>query len=125
MITTSVITQLDTATTLCLRYKGYSYLNYQQDTNLKVIIYKILNNYNQLPGYCKVSKTAVYYNEGTNHDQPYIKVYDNNISTGFIDCSKVWMNGTNKFSGDTLITNFHVKPTSGPEYDMKNKYLKQ
>lgn len=111
--------------TFSLRYKSWDYFNYQADTNDKYVLYKILNNYNNLPGYARMSKDAVYINESVNHDQPYIKTHAGSISEGFINCSTVWLNGTNKFSGDTLILSFTVKPPSGPTYNMKNKYLRQ
>jgi hypothetical protein len=116
---------MTTGLLITIRYKSYDYYDYQVDTNDKYILYKILNNYNSLPGYTKVSKNIVYHNESVNHDQPYIKTHAGSISTGFISCSTLWLNGTSYFSGDTLTLGFHAIPQSGPQFNYTCKYIKQ
>lgn len=122
MVTCDKAGELNTSLFLALRYKTYHY--YSLDTNDKTILYWIPNNVNTAAGNVKVSANVIYVNESTNHSQPYIEEHTNDILGGFNDCSKVKLNGSNKFSGDTMILNFHVTPLAAPQFDMKCKYKK-
>jgi hypothetical protein len=95
------------------------------DTVEKYILYTIPNNYDQSQGKVRVSKTVVYVNESANKNQPYIKEYRSVIYDGFISSSKVKLNNSNMFSGDTMILNFHISPLQSSQYDMKCKYIKR
>lgn len=125
MIYSSVSAELDTTLTVRLNYKSYSYYNTMIDTTEKYILYTIPNNYDQSQGKVRISKTAIYVNESTNKSQPYVKEYRSVIYDGFLSSSKVKLNNSNRFSGDTMILNYHVSPTSGSQYDICCKYLKQ
>lgn len=95
------------------------------DTNVKAWRYWIPNNINAILGCAKISSSVIYTNEGVNHSQPYIEVFNNTIPDGFIESGKVALNSNgSKFNGDTLIINFSVYPSSGPVYSMTNKYKK-
>jgi len=123
MIYSSVHTELDTNLMFFMHYKSYQWVS-SFDTTQKRILYKFDNNYSSQPGEMRVSKTAVYKDGSTNHNQPYIKVYRDNISDGFNNSSLIVLNSGNIFSGDTLMLNFHVSPLTGTQYNQKCKYLK-
>jgi len=125
MVSCSNNNELDTNLTFKMLYKSYSYYNTTVDTVEKYILYTIPNNYDQSQGKVRVSKTVVYVNESANKNQPYIKEYRSVIYDGFISSSKVKLNNSNVFSGDTIILNFHVSPLQGSQYDMKCKYIKR
>ncbi len=123
MIYSSVPSELDTSLRFFMHYKTYHWVT-SYDTTQKYILYEFKNNYSTQPGEMRVSKTAVYKDGGTNHNQPYIKVYRDTISDGFNGSSLVTLNGSNWFRGDTLIVNFHVSPLTGSQYNQQCKYLK-
>jgi len=115
------INELNTSLIITLKYKGYKYSG--SDTNNKVILYYMPNNYNSAPGYLQVSKSILYKNSGINQSQPYIEVYGTKITDGFIEGSDI-KGGTGSFNTDTMTINFSVKLSSAPVYVMKCKYKK-
>ena len=123
MVSSSMPMELNTSVVLTLKYKNYRYAS--ADTNEKVIRYSIPNNINSLPGVVKISSSITYTNEGVNHNQPYIEVYQGNMPSGFLESSRVLLNSSGStFNADTMIINFSIQPLSGPGYSMVNKYKK-
>jgi len=120
MVYCDSITELDSSIVLTLVYRTFQYMN-PNDSSLKKVLYTIPNNFNTVSGKVKLSSTVIFYNENTNHNQPYIEWY-NNIISGFYGDSKC--NGGGTFNGDTLSLSFNVDPLVGNNFVMKCKYLK-
>lgn len=123
MIYCNVPSETDTNLKFFMRYKSYSYAS-ATDTSEKYILYKFDNNFSASPGELRISNTNVFKDEGVNKIQPYVKEYRDTIYDGFNGSSKVKLNGSNFFKGDTILLNFHIVPVSGTQYDMYCKYLK-
>jgi len=120
MVYCDSVTELDTTIVISLVYRTFQYMN-ANDSSLKKVLYTIPNNFNTISGKVKLSSTVIFYNESTNHNQPYIEWY-NNIVSGFYGDSKC--NGGGTFKGDTLSLSFNVDPLVGNNFVMKCKYLK-
>jgi len=124
MIFCTDTTQIDSGLHINVLYKNWNYLS-SQDTTQKTIQYWMPNNYNTLAGKLRISRSVIFYNQNTNHTQPYIKTYQELIMDGFVGDPYVKVNNGNYFAGDTMVINFNVTPLVGSSYDMKCKYLKQ
>ena len=115
MVFSSVTTELDTN----VRFHT-SYSSHYTDAAGTYIWYA-LTGYSSLPtGLRKVSKNVTY--DDSNNSDAKIQQCGNNISAGFGSDAKCKLNGANRISGDTIILNFHISPTAGPQFDMQNKY---
>lgn len=121
MIYSSVTSEQDTTVKFTLVYSSHSY---QSGDTVNPYIWFALKGFTTLaPGMRKVSKTVIY--DDSNNSDAKVQKHNSNVTGGFYSDTKCKLNNGNKFSGDTLILNFHVTPASGPQFDMSNKYLKQ
>ncbi len=115
MVFSSVTTELDTNVRFHTTYSS----NYSNSAG--TYIWYALTGYSSLPmGLRKVSKNVTY--DDSNNSDAKIQQCSTNISAGFGSDAKCKLNGANRISGDTIILNFHVSPTAGPQFDMQNKY---
>lgn len=120
MVYCSVPAELNNGVILTARYKNWK--PYGSDTVNKIILYSFLNNsVNQKPGQLRITANVTYQNEGVNLSQPYIEERSNVISYGFIECSKVNLQG-GLFYADTMEIRFRV---TGFTQTIKCKYKKQ
>lgn len=123
MVASSISSELNTTIKLRLYYSS-QYIDYSTSDTMNYYVWlRIVDNMNFTAGYTKVSNTVTF-NDALTQNDAKIDVHNKNITTGFYGDQNLSLYPGSKFSGDTLVLNFSIKPISGPAYSLVTKYKK-